>query len=151
MPLTAQEFAEMRNLWNSLKETYDTLDGEVKAFKAESAETKTKWQRMEMKMQQLEQKALIPNPVAAGIGGYGNEGLWGTGREYMERKTAFLNFCRVGYERLPQEQKSLVPRASYADAPPIPGLEIKGLTIADDASGGFFAPPELDATIIKGF
>lgn len=141
MSMTVQEYSEMRTLWEDIKKVYDDLQKEVKSYKEEGQENKNKLDKMEERMQHFDQLASRP-PIAPAD-------------QEAERKSnamkSFLQACRLGYHTLNAEQKALVPTAKASDAPPIPGLEIKGLTVTEDTTGGFLAPPEFDTTIIKGF
>lgn len=177
MALTVQEYTEMRTLWEDIKKVYDDLLLEVKTFKEEGGENKAKLILMEEKMQGLETKLQTP-PIpgktdeeddASGydltsIASYAAYGLSteeakeeekiksALRRKVLRKKLpSFIKACRHGYEHLNADERKLVIRASAIDAPAIPGLEIKGLTISEDTTGGFFAPPEFVPEIIKGF
>lgn len=170
MTLSVNEYNEMRGLWEDMKRMYEGLE-------RDSQEVKNKIARMEQRMQYFDEQASRPPIVTDEDGSTWLDGPRGASDSWKSLVTrgaslavksgvplhgnydygnsggmrAMLQAVRKGYGSLTQEQKSLVPLADTKEAPNVPGLEIKGLTITEDTSGGFFAPPEFVPEIIKGF
>lgn len=144
MALSVAEYNEMRTLWEDMKRLYEGLRTDLKTYKQEGGENRQMLTRMEAKMQGLEVKLQAP-PIA--YSPMSEEAML----YKTKRMTCFVKACRHGYHTLDQEERAMLPTASAIDAPAIPGLEFKGLTVTEDTTGGFFAPPEFVPEIIKGF
>lgn len=171
MTLSLAEYNEMRALWEDIKKVYEDLQAEVKKLGDEGQESKNKLATMETRMQEFDERSSRPPivqreqqdgriveeydvPVDASPSWKSvanrNGSFWRPDSRPDGIK-AMLQAVRHGYSSLTKEQKALIPTASASEAPNIPGLEIKGLTITEDTTGGFFAPPEFVPEIIKGF
>ena len=146
MPLTKEEYTEFRGLWEEVKHTLDDQDKEIKRLGGIGGETETKYQAMTTRLNDLETEH--NKPRLASSNSDDPDAL-----DYKQRMHTFQKFLRYGYGRLEGEERKQIKAASPTDAPAIPGafFESKGLTVTEDTTGGFFAPPEFVPEIIKNW
>lgn len=144
MPLTKQEHDSFLQTVHQIRDVFDQLKSDVDKYGNETGELKEQAGRLEQKIQLLE--AEKHKPIVSS--------KENKEEENTRLKQAFLNAMRYGYERLPEEQKSLVPRATTVEAPPVADMKAYpagALVAAEDTAGGLFAPPEFVSDIIKGY
>lgn len=128
--------AEMQNVWGEMKTILSEQDKEIKKQGDATGETKQVIERLNSRLDQVE--VAMKRPGAAGSASE-------TEQKRMERK-AFVDALRyglVGLKHVDAEAAKLVKVAKPGD------LEGKSLSLGDDTAGGFLAPPEFVADIIK--
>jgi HK97 family phage major capsid protein len=179
MPLTKEENDQFVHLWEDMKVVLTEQANELKRLQGVSAETKEKYDRMEQRLQLYEAEKNRPptgprftnDPVPPAndlsFGQYYKNAYAGIrdwlknpklSDDQLDRRQekrdhpamkAMDKAIREGYVYLDAEERKWLRTANRSDAPAIPGLELKGLTVGDDTTGGFFAPPEFVPEIIK--
>jgi len=141
MPLSTEEYNEFRGLWEEIKGTLETQTQEIKTLGDASQETKNKYAAMDARIGLLDASHNARPPLTTAP----TETKSGSMR-------AFEKAIRKGYHTLNQDERKMLPTSNAVDAPAIPGnfFEEKGLTVVEDTTGGFLAPPEFIPEIIKG-
>lgn len=145
MPLSKEEYTEFRGLWEDVKNTLTDQDKEIKKLGGIGGESETKYVAMTKRLDTLESEH---NKPRAHITTTDEEN-----HEHKQRMQTFTNALRYGVARLGPEERKSLKMASPTDAPAIPSsfFETKGLTVTEDTTGGFFAPPEFVPEIIKNW
>lgn len=176
LTLTNDEFAEFRKTWEDMKKELADAEAERKKYGEEGQELKTKLTTLEGAIQGFEQK-LLQGPPKSGTSleidkefdpyDYQYSECYQKGYTFTSYKNgsviipnitpktlrmeAFKKALKSGYGVLTKEEKERIPQVSGGwDLPDRPGFSQKTLTVTDDTTGGFFAPPEFDTTILKG-
>ncbi len=126
--------AEMQNVWGEMKGVIAEQDAEIRKQGDATGETKQVVERLNQRLDALEvgmQRAAKSGAQADG--------------QTAERKAFVeaLRFGLVGLKHADAEAAKLVKIAKPGD------LEGKALSLGDDTAGGFLAPPEFVADIIK--
>ena len=177
MPLTLSndEYTEFRNTWENMKHVIETQEAELKKHGDASQEVKNTLSQFEGRMQGFEQKLQEGPPKQTNINtdelfdpyDYKYSECYARGYKFHSfrdgheleplvtpqtlRMEAFKKALKNGYGNLTKEEKEKIPQVSGGwDMPNTPGFSQKTLTVTDDTTGGFFAPPEFDTTILKG-
>lgn len=177
MPLTLSndEYTEFRNTWENMKHVIETQEAELKKHGEASQEVKNTIATFEGRMQTFEQKLQEGPPKQTNINtdelfdpyDYKYAECYARGYKFHSfrdgheleplvtpqtlRMEAFKKALRNGYGHLSKEEKEKIPQVSGGwDMPNTPGFSQKTLTVTEDTTGGFFAPPEFDTTILKG-
>lgn len=124
---------ELKDLHTSMMTTFESLKGmidrqneEIAKFGEAKGETKGVEERIQAKLDELETKMNRTGPGSLATGGDVE-----VEAEKAKKKSAFLTYARRG-------EKGLNPD------------EAKLLSISDDATGGYLAPVEMQAEIIRG-
>lgn len=123
MPEEKELADKLGSLFDDFKKAVDKQDEEIEKYGQATAETKQKVDRINDKISDIEAK--IARLDTAPSGREGQE------EENKEHKAAFGSFLRKGKDELEPEERKL-------------------LTVGDDTTGGFLAPPEFVQTITKG-
>lgn len=122
-----KDYEEMRGLLIEMRTTNDERVNKI------DTETKQYYEKLNNRLDEIELKTQRP-PMTGDIV---NE----TARD-PELKAAFLAACRKGYGDISPEQRKILRRAE-------PSPEIKNMLVSDDTTGGYFAPEDFQADIIK--
>ncbi len=134
MPLELKDLhEEMQGVWHEMRAALEEQQAEIKAAGEATGETKGKLEALNTRLDQIEVKMSRPQTQAAG----------GSEQKAAERK-AFIEGLRKGLVNLRHEDAELAKHLKMAG----PG-EAKALSMGDDTAGGFLAPSDFVADIIK--
>lgn len=141
---TKELLAEFKSTWEVMKVALDEAKAEAKRAGTSTAETEQKITRIEARMDELEVK--LQRPITGGMG------LDGTSEqkamEAKARKDLYFKVLRQGsFALLDDDERA---KAREWGIKQVGAQDVKALSLADDTTGGFLAPPEFVQDIIKG-
>lgn len=137
---------QMNNNWAILKAEADEAIAEAKKLTGGglSGEALQKIDRLQARLDEVETK--LNRPI---YGGSATDPDSPKGQEVREKKRVYFEMLRhrEGYAMLSDEDQAVAKKYGMG---PITPAERKALSLGDDTTGGFLAPPEYVNDIIKG-
>ena len=132
---------EIQQVWAQMKSSLAEAQAEVKAYGGRTGEVEQKLARMDARLDELDVK-LQRLPY---LGGQSADDKRAEGET---KKRIFFDVIRRGsVQALEDEDQALAKKYGIG---PVGAKEVKALSLGDDTTGGFLAPPEFVTDIIQG-